>query len=231
MDFWSLVKSTFMYQTDIPTYVRMYSALESWKSATTALPKTEVVRRNPFSWRLPFPTVTLIATAISRYGVIHAADSNLTDPATGESSKGQKVFGLGFMNGGLAIAGTYDIEGKPMDTWMPAFINACGKPTLRGFAKSLAERLTQVVGDSRLLLVHIAGYVDEGDTAHPELFFVRNFRTIDPINGAYVGRLSAFQLSEDFWNRDFKNAGCIRRLQAVATNNTSMAILRDGSLT
>ncbi len=50
--------------------------------------------------------MTLIATMISRYGIIQASDSNLTSPS-GAVTTGKKVFRLGFANGALSVAGAY----------------------------------------------------------------------------------------------------------------------------
>jgi hypothetical protein len=51
--------------------------------------------------------VTLIATVISKYGIIQASDSNLTDTEGRAAGAGQKLFDLPFAPAALTIAGSY----------------------------------------------------------------------------------------------------------------------------
>ena len=77
--------------------------------------------------------------------------------------------------------------------------------TLSGFAHRLESEL-----QTRMLprekdsgsMVHIAGYVKEGDTYHPEFWFISNVHAIDRKTGEYGGIDHNFKLSEDFWTRD-----------------------------
>ena len=95
---------------------------------------------------------------------------------------------------------------------MPRFISsyeATDSPTLPGFAEYLRERLTSdmKVAEKRSgLLIHIAGYVAGRSGAHPEMLFVRNIMHIDPSTGDYSKGISEFQLTEDFWTRDYLHA-------------------------
>jgi len=69
--------------------------------------------------------MTLIATHISKYGIVQASDSNLT--AGGKvKSPGKKVFDLPFGVGALAVAGSYRVGGREMDAWMSECIDAYG---------------------------------------------------------------------------------------------------------
>ena len=153
--------------------------------------------------------MTLIATAICNLGIVHASDSNLTggsEPAV----PGQKLFELNFANGAVAVAGRFSVGGTRMDEWLPSAISsyAEGSPTLRGFAEYLRERLEdERTADERAnaTLFHIAGYADIGGKAHPELVFVRNFTDIDTTTGGYVGVMDKFDVTEDFWCRDYAN--------------------------
>ena len=151
--------------------------------------------------------MTLIVTSISNLGIIQASDSNLT--GTGGTTAGPKVFPLGFTPAALSLAGTYSVGGVPMDAWMPQCIADYGVmpgATLEGFADHLARRLTNEITDAERnngSLIHIAGYFSEGGASHPAMHFVRNLARIDPTSGDYDGVEHDFQVSEDFWGRDY----------------------------
>jgi len=151
--------------------------------------------------------MTLIVTTISNLGIIQASDSNITiDNLPGGT--GQKIFPLGFCPGALALSGSYGIDESPMDSWMPAVIADYGSekvPSLEGFARHLTERLNAAVDPGITeLLIHIAGYAKDEVGSHPEMWFVRNFHGIDE-TGAYINRSDDFAMSEDFWNRDYRD--------------------------
>lgn len=151
--------------------------------------------------------MTLIRTVISNLGIIQASDSNLTSGAAwgNQAQAGQKVFKLDFTVGALALAGAYSVGKERMDTWMPAFIakyGTCTRPTLGGFAKALMATLEPIIPKHRGCIYHIAGYVAEGVTWHPELWFVRNYTGIDESDGSYIG-LGTWDVTEDFWSRDY----------------------------
>jgi hypothetical protein len=155
--------------------------------------------------------VTLIATVISNLGIIQASDSNLTDSA-GLVDEGQKVFSLGFADGALALAGTYAVGAEPMDRWMPACIasyqvsTSAATPSLSGFANYLAGQLESTSTSDKVRLFHIAGYVDDIGGPHPEFYFVRNIQGINNSTGDYEGISSSYQVTEDFWTRDYPQA-------------------------
>ena len=152
--------------------------------------------------------MTLIVTVISNWGIIQAADSNLSTDS-GAAGVGTKVFHLGFTGAALAIAGTYSVGGQTMELWMPACIDAYAgsdQPTLAGFADYLGHRLgDEATNEERSSgsLIHIAGYVVQDSAAHPEFFFVRNIEHINGQTGEYVGRSPDYDVTEDFWNRDY----------------------------
>src|SRR5262252_7189122 len=145
--------------------------------------------------------MTLIATAISPFGIVHASDSNLTSRSAGPAGVGQKVFRLGFADAALAVAGAYSVGGESMDTWMRTTIDryaATDRPRLGEFAYQLGCCLSEDMNDDERRngsLIHIAGYVEQDGAAHPEFFFVRNIESIDPSTGDYVGRSKQFQVT------------------------------------
>lgn len=153
--------------------------------------------------------MTLIAAAIGKPGIVHVSDSNLTAEDGSLAGEAKKVFRLGFAPAALAVAGAYSVGGVPMDQWMQSTIDTYGtndRPTLQGLSEYLRKRLTEEITESErddLTLVHIAGYVEQDGTSHPEFYFVRNFERLGS-KGDYQGRLNVFELSEDFWTRDFK---------------------------
>jgi hypothetical protein len=153
--------------------------------------------------------MTLIATHISKYGIVQASDSNLT-AGVRLTGPGKKVFDLSFGHGALAVAGSYSVNGREMDAWMADCIHDYGRglnPTLPGFAEHLRARLSSELTDDErraLTLIHIGGYVDEPTGAHPVLLFVRNVRGINP-DGSYIGPgAQECEVSEDFWARDYR---------------------------
>ena len=123
--------------------------------------------------------MTLIITQISKYGIIHASDSNLT--ASGQYAReAQKTFELPFLNAGLTLAGAYSVRGISMDVWMPIFINvqsAIYDLHLSQFAYNLKSKLEdQMFPHEKKRWEHrdIAGYVLSNNQYHPEFWFIRN---------------------------------------------------------
>src|SRR6266704_3330599 len=152
--------------------------------------------------------MTLIATVISNHGIIQASDSNLTS-SSGSVGAGPKVFRLGFADGALALAGAYAVGTERMDNWLPACIasySASAAPSLSGFANHLAAQLESSPTPGKARLFHIAGYAHGAGGVHPEFYFVRNIQDINVTTGAYEGVTSNYQVTEDFWTRDYLQA-------------------------
>src|SRR5438132_1473193 len=69
--------------------------------------------------------VTLIVTAITNHGIVHASDSNLTaDEGRVLAGRGTKVFRLGFTEAAVSVAGAFSVARERMDKWMPDAITA-----------------------------------------------------------------------------------------------------------
>ncbi|MDO0934463.1 hypothetical protein QQY66_23320 [Streptomyces sp. DG2A-72] len=152
--------------------------------------------------------MTLISTAICKYGIIQASDSHLTG-STGEVTAGPKVFRLGFCQGALSLAGTYGVGAAPMNEWMSAFVSSYGKspnPSIGDFANRLADEIGASSTANSPRLFHIAGYKDESNGTHPEFYFVRNIQGINPVTGTYEGVTGNYLVTEDFWTRDYAKA-------------------------
>lgn len=153
--------------------------------------------------------MTLIVTHISRFGIIHATDGNLTAVNGLPAGQAPKVFPVAFLNAGLTVAGSYGVDGQSMDLWMRNFIQAQERgncDSLEVFATALGGALqaemTQKEKD-RGSMVHLAGYVQEKGGSHAELWFVRNVYCMDTNTGEYSDFRDTFQISEDFWKRDW----------------------------
>jgi hypothetical protein len=154
--------------------------------------------------------MTLIVTHINSYGIVHATDGNLTTTDGTGAGEAQKVFGIPFLNAGLTVAGAYSVGGQKMDHWLDKFIQGQQQVqcrSLQSFANSLAETLqAEMTQDEKSSgsMVHIAGYVFDANSWHPEFLFVRNVYSIDMETGEYRDFRKSFQVSEDFWRRDWE---------------------------
>src|SRR5258705_5648267 len=115
--------------------------------------------------------MTLILTHLSRFGIIHASDANLTSVTIGAAGQGQKTFRVDYLNAALTVAGSYSVAGFPMGMWMNDFINQMGggARSLSEFADALRARLqAEMLPAERDCgsMVHIAGYVEESGLQH-----------------------------------------------------------------
>ena len=163
--------------------------------------------------------MTLILTHLSKFGIIHASDSNLTSAMNRSAGQAKKTFALDYLNAGLTVAGAYSVAGMAMDLWMQDFIRvqeANGTRPLSRFAEVLrsaleAQMLSQEKNGS---MVHIAGYVESGGVQHPEFDYVRNVYGIDTSTGEYFDVRPAFAVSEDFWTRDCPRANLMAAFQS-----------------
>ncbi len=157
--------------------------------------------------------MTLITTHISKYGIIHAADSNVTEVTEGEEDaaivrSGVKVFDLRpHLEAALGVAGSYSVGGTDMEVWMPSFVDlkaADDKLTLGLFAEALSEAFQRQMTDDEKengSIVHLAGYATDGnESIHPEFWLVRNLHSVSS-DGQYRD-LGDFAYGEDFWKRD-----------------------------
>ncbi len=143
--------------------------------------------------------MTIINSIVSDHGLIQASDSNVTRPGSSDASSDPKVFPLGFTDGALALAGTYEVWNQRMDRWMPSCIRdyaaSTDSPTQEGFAYYLKERLnTDLTSSQRrtATIIQIVGYVSDDDGVHPALHVVRNDSSINERTGAYVRSCSGF---------------------------------------
>jgi hypothetical protein len=153
--------------------------------------------------------MTLIVTHISRFGIIHATDGNLTAVNGSPAGEAPKVFPVPFLNTALTVAGSYGVGGQSMDLWMRNFIQEQQRlncDSLRAFATALRDALQDKMTPQEKnqgSMLHLAGYVRENDASHAEFWFVRNVYCMDKNTGEYSDFRDTFQISEDFWERDW----------------------------
>ncbi|MGD0756201.1 MAG: hypothetical protein ABR927_14200 [Bacteroidales bacterium] len=148
--------------------------------------------------------MTLIVTQISKHGIIHATDSNLSDQSGNTVGNGKKCFAIPKLNAGLTVAGSFEVGTSRMDKWMDDFILKSTSNSLENFAEGLRSALEKEMSDEQKSesLIHIAGYVKNGEKYHPEFWFVRNIYQLDLKTGEYSDVRKEFIKSEDFWTRD-----------------------------
>jgi hypothetical protein len=152
--------------------------------------------------------MTLILTQISKHGIVHASDSNLTAGGDTSAGESQKTFEIKHLNAGLTVAGSYSVKGVRMNHWMNNFIQEqanTGVSSVSEFAHNLGSELESQMSPGEKeggSMMHIAGYVEENAMSHPEFWFIRNVAGIDPHTGEYTDISPNFHITEDFWTRD-----------------------------
>lgn len=148
--------------------------------------------------------MSIIVTHISQHGIIHAADSNLTDTNTGKAAgEGQKLFEIPQLESALTVAGAYSVDKKQMDEWMKDFISADTSRSLAEFVDNLRNTIdTRASAEEKGegYFIHIAGYAESGGTKHPEFYHITNYEIVRP-GGSYIIRDPALRSSEDFWSK------------------------------
>ncbi|HAV10948.1 MAG TPA: hypothetical protein DCX32_00150 [Candidatus Moranbacteria bacterium] len=162
--------------------------------------------------------MTLILTQISKHGIIHASDSNLSDQFGLTIGVGKKCFAVPRLNAGLTVAGSFGVGDVAMDYWMEDFIIKSTTQNLEDFAEELRVSLeTEMLSEQKKdgSMIHIAGYQkNEEGKYHPEFWFVRNVYGLDLETGEYSDIRDKFIKSEDFWTRDNKKTDIFKKFQS-----------------
>src|SRR5688572_26129749 len=124
--------------------------------------------------------MTLILTMLSRVGIVHVMDSNLSGPPAWPVLEGTKAFQCARLHAGVACGGAYGVNGAPMDQWLPARISeyeASPSPTvvgLAGWLRRCLEAGMTTEEKKRSSFLHVAGYAEDADGWHPEMYIVTN---------------------------------------------------------
>jgi hypothetical protein len=147
--------------------------------------------------------MTLIVSCITKFGIIQASDSNLTNNS-GNAGFGQKVFPIPHLNASLAYSGCYEIDGNSIDIWMNTFISGTffTASTIEEFTSQLSGRMTSEMRDneiSQISIVHIAGYQKFENQSHVEHWHISN-TGLNP-DGSYSPAMTEFHFSNDFNSR------------------------------
>jgi hypothetical protein len=148
--------------------------------------------------------MTLIASYITKFGIIQASDSNLTND-NGNAGFGQKVFPIPHLNASLAYSGVYSIDGNNIDTWMNEYISGSFFTTgsIEEFTAQLSERMTREMRPieiEQISIVHIAGYQKHENRAHIEHWHISN-TGLNLEDGSYSPANNQFGFSCDFNSR------------------------------
>lgn len=141
--------------------------------------------------------MTLIVTQISKHGIIHASDSNLSDSSGDFVSTGKKLFEIPRINSAITIAGDYSINSTTIDVLLSSIIQSYDYSNIREFAFLLKDKLDKVAVDYYAMF-HLCGYVEYDGKFHPEFWFIRNME-IDE-NGEYTILHEKFVVEEQFWS-------------------------------
>jgi len=147
--------------------------------------------------------MTLIASYITKYGIIQASDSNLTNN-TGNAGFGQKVFPIPHLNSSLAYSGIYTINGQEVDNWINGFISGSffTVGSIEEFTSQLTDRLNNEMRDhelSEITIIHIAGYSNIENNSHAEHWHISNTGLLE--DGSYSQAEANFHYSNDFNSR------------------------------
>jgi len=147
--------------------------------------------------------MSLILTQINKYGIIFAADSNITvDEA--ETKRGKKIFEIPRLKAALCLAGAYSIGNERMDRWMTFYIKKNKSNSIKEFTENLCNVLEKEITIEEKgggCIMHISGFVKKNSIIHPEMWCISNMNLLP--NGDYKVR-DKFEFSEDFWSRDWK---------------------------
>ena len=148
--------------------------------------------------------MTIIVTHISQHGIIHAADSNLTDSQGKPAGTGQKLFKIPRLGSALTVAGNYSVGSTSMDSWMKGFISGDASESLAKFVDNLRDTInrTATIDEKQDgFFIHIAGYAVSGQAHHPEFYYITNYQ-IDSHTGGYLVPNTTLQSKEDFWSQN-----------------------------
>lgn len=143
--------------------------------------------------------MTLIVTQISKHGIVHATDSNLSDSVGSFVQTGEKLIPIPKIHSAITIAGDYSIGSTTINQWISKIIESNDYKNLNEFAHLLKNKLDDVT-EEYYAMFHLSGYVKENLNFHPEFWFIRNIE-IDQ-TGEYNIKHSEFIVEEQFWSNE-----------------------------
>lgn len=166
--------------------------------------------------------MTLIVTQISQFGIVQAADSNLTAANGSPAGTARKIFPIPHLSAAASVAGSFSVGGTTFDAWLGQFVqdeSAAGNNSLQSFATGLKDKLeaemtaTEAQSGS---IVHLAGYAPSSGDSQParaEFYHIRNSHGIDSVTGNYSPS-QKFLVDEDFATTYMARPGFSGRLNA-----------------
>ncbi len=148
--------------------------------------------------------MSLIITYISKHGIVHASDSNLTNKT--DTTEGKKTFDIPYLKAGLTYSGDYHIDGKTADAFISEFITEQkNNPdiTIKLFASELMDRIQRNIRQEEIkggIIIHIAGFIEINSLSYPTFYHISNVGLQE--DGNYSKPVAEFHSSEDFLERD-----------------------------
>ncbi len=149
--------------------------------------------------------MSLILTQINKFGIVFAADSNITVERD-STEKGQKIFRIPRLRAALCLAGAYSVKRRRMNKWISEYIKQDKSLSLEEFAKNLKNTLEKRMTKEEKkasCIMHISGFIEQDGKEHPEMWGIGNVDLAQ--DGSYSARKNGFQYREDFWSRDWLN--------------------------
>src|ERR1700686_1037182 len=143
--------------------------------------------------------MSIIVTHINENGIVHAADTNLTDKDGKHAGTATKVFAIPRHEGGLTIAGTYAVGDARMDRWLADLIKDDKTSTLAEFVEMLrssTERESLRKQKQLGYFFHVAGFQGASADRHPEFYHITNY-TLTPEGDYAVDTPDKMKGSED----------------------------------
>lgn len=146
--------------------------------------------------------LTVIVTHISELGIVHGADSNISDGHGKLVGHSEKIFPVPRLKAAVSVAGCYSVSGRPMSEWLKRKISADRSATLLALARVLTDALnSEASADERTIgyFLHLAGYASAEGHFHPEFYKIANLE-IDAQTGEYHLLSHSLTFSEEFWS-------------------------------
>jgi hypothetical protein len=147
--------------------------------------------------------MSIIVTHINKNGIVHAADTNLTDKNGKHAEQASKVFAIPRHEAGLTVAGTYAVAGARMDRWLDDLTKNDKTSSLAEFVEMLrssTEREARPEQKQSGYFFHVAGFQRGDGDRHPEFYHITNY-TLTPEGNYKVDTPDKMRAGEDFWSQ------------------------------
>ena len=144
--------------------------------------------------------MSIIATFITKYGLVVASDSNLTQD-TGNAGFGQKIFPIPHLNACVAYSGSYSIHNKDVDIVIVDFINGSYfiQKTIAEFTSEFCKYLNSEMVKYELeipTIIHVTGYPTNDNLSSIQHWHISNTGLKE--DGSYEKSKEVFLFHKDF---------------------------------